>query len=195
MKKALLGAGLAMLPTAAFAHVGAGHVDGFAHGFGHPVGGADHVLAMVAVGLLAAQLGGRALWAAPLAFMGMMAVGGALGMAQIGVPFVELGIGLSVLALGLVLAFGVGLPTVAAVALVGFFAVFHGHAHGAEMSDTTSGLAYGVGFILATGLLHLVGIGGGLAARGVGASLRPQLFRAAGGAFAVAGAAILAGAL
>src|SRR4051812_23902188 len=107
MKKALFGVALAMLPTAAFAHVGLGHADGFAHGFEHPLGGADHVLAMVAVGLLSARLGGRALWAAPLAFMGMMVVGGALGAAHVDVPFVEIGIGLSVLVLGLILAFGV----------------------------------------------------------------------------------------
>lgn len=194
MKKALLGVGLGMLPTVAFAHVG-GHVDGFAHGFEHPVGGPDHVLAMVAVGLLAARLGGRALWATPLAFMGMMVVGGALGMAGIDMPFVELGIGLSVLALGLVLAFGVGLPTVVAAAMVGFFAIFHGHAHGAETPDTATGLAYGLGFVLATGMLHLTGIGVGLAARGLAPTVRPKLFRLAGGAFAIAGAAILTGAV
>ncbi|MFD1330943.1 HupE/UreJ family protein [Methylopila musalis] len=182
-----------MLPTAAFAHVG-GHVDGFAHGFEHPVGGADHVLAMVAVGVLAAQLGGRALWATPLAFMGMMTVGGALGMAGVDVPFVELGIGLSVLALGLVLAFGIGLSSVAAAAMVGFFAIFHGHAHGAEMPGAANALSYGLGFLLATGLLHLAGVGLGRAARGLAPTVRPTLFRLAGGAFAIAGAAILTGA-
>lgn len=194
MKKALLGVGLAMLPTAAFAHVGV-HADGFAHGFEHPVGGADHVLAMVAVGLLAAQLGGRALWATPLAFMGMMVVGGALGMAGIAVPFVELGIGLSVLSLGLVLAFGVGLSSVVAVAMAGFFAIFHGHAHGAETPEAASGLAYGLGFVLATGMLHLAGLGIGLTARSLAPTLRPKLFRLAGGALAVAGAVILTGAV
>ena len=104
----------------------------------------------------------------------MMAVGGALGMAGIAAPFVELGIGLSVLALGLVLAFGVGLSSVVAVAMAGFFAIFHGHAHGAEMPDRTSGFAYAAGFVLATGMLHLAGLGIGLTARSLAPTLRPN---------------------
>jgi urease accessory protein len=200
MKKTLAGVGstlafLAAAPGAALAHPGADHVHGFAEGVGHPITGVDHVLAMVAVGLLAAQLSGRALWATPLTFMAMMVVGGALGMAQVELPMVEIAIALSVAVLGVVLLLGVGLPTLAAMGLAGFFAIFHGYAHGAEMPETAAGFAYGAGFVVATGLLHAAGIGLGLAARRASVSLRPRLFRAAGGAFALAGAVLLVGAL
>ena len=155
-----LAAALLMLAaTAAQAHTGVGGTAGFAHGFAHPLGGIDHVLVMVAVGLFAAQLGGRALWLVPLSFVSVMMAGGALGMAGVAMPFVEIGIGLSVVVLGLAVAFGLHLPTAAAMALVGLFAIFHGHAHGAEMPESASGLAYGAGFVLATALLHALGIG------------------------------------
>lgn len=181
----------AAVPTAAFAHVGIGDTVGFGHGFAHPLGGLDHVLTMVAVGVLAAQLGGRAAWLVPLAFIGMMTLGGVLGMAGIAVPFVEIGIGSSVVVLGLVVALGLDLPVAAAMALVGGFAIFHGHAHGAEMPETASGLAYGAGFVAATALLHASGIGLGLAIGRAGAGRR--IAQVAGGAMTVAGAAILAG--
>ena len=126
-------AALIALSGAALAHTGAGATSGFAHGFVHPIGGLDHVLAMVAVGLYAALLGGRALWLVPATFVGAMALGGALGMAGLALPYGEIGIALSVIALGLAVALRISLPVLIATALAGLFAIFHGHAHGAEM--------------------------------------------------------------
>src|SRR4051812_2435979 len=110
-----------------------------------------------------AGVGGRALWLVPLSFVAMMALGGALGIAGVNIPFVEVGIGLSVVALGAAVALRLDMPVAGAMAFVGFFAVFHGYAHGAEMPDTASGLAYGAGFVLAMALLHGAGIALGLA--------------------------------
>lgn len=186
---------LALAAGPALAHTGVGETSGFTQGFAHPIGGLDHVLAMVAVGLFAATLGGRALWLVPLAFVGMMAVGGALGMAGIEIPFVEIGIALSVVALGVAVALRFTMPVAAAMAFVGFFAVFHGHAHGAEMPDAASGLAYGAGFILATALLHAVGVGFGLVLGKAAERHGPRLTQGAGGAMAIAGVAILSGIL
>ncbi|MBN9348357.1 MAG: HupE/UreJ family protein [Devosia sp.] len=189
----LLALSLIALPTAAFAHTGAGDTAGFLHGFAHPVGGLDHVLAMVAVGVFAVVLGGRAVWLVPLSFVGMMAVGFLLGIGQVDVPFVELGIALSSVVIGGVAALGRPMPIVAAMALVGGFAIFHGHAHGAEMPADAAGLAYALGFTTATALLHAAGI---LAAMGV-ARLVGKYGRAvaqvAGGLFALAGVGVLAG--
>jgi urease accessory protein len=179
--------------TSAEAHVGVGDTHGFVHGFAHPIGGIDHVLAMVAVGLFAAQLGGRALWLVPLAFVSMMGIGGALGVAGIGLPFVEIGIGLSVAVLGVVVAAEAHLPTAAAIALAGLFAVFHGHAHGTEMPETMSGLTYGLGFILATAALHATGIGLGLGLSRMTGAVGTRAVQAGGGVIALAGLTILAG--
>jgi urease accessory protein len=145
--------------TAAQAHTGISDTSGLSHGFTHPISGIDHLLAMVAVGLFAAHLGGRALWLVPLSFVSTMIVGGALGVTGVYVPLVEIGIGLSVVVLGIAVAYGFNIPTAAAMALVGFFAIFHGYAHGAEMPATVSGFDYGLGFMLATASLHGVGIG------------------------------------
>jgi urease accessory protein len=186
---------MVMVPSLAFAHPGPAHIHGLTDGFLHPLTGFDHILAMVAVGLLAAQLGGRALWITPLSFMALMAVGAGLCVAQVVVPFVEVGIALSIITLGTVLLFGIGLPTVTAAALVGFFAIFHGYAHGAEMPSATRALSYGAGFVVATGLLHLAGVSLGVFARRAAVTLRPRLFRLAGGIFTVAGIAALVGAL
>lgn len=184
----------AMLPTAAFAHVGAGDTHGFSHGFAHPIGGMDHVLAMVAVGLYATHLGGRALWLVPAAFVGMMSVGGVLGISGVDVPFVEIGIGLSVVVLGLAVAFQVNLPTLAAMALVGLFAIFHGHAHGAEIPDDAGGgVGYAAGFMLATAMLHGAGIALGLTIARLGQSGGKRIVQATGGAMALAGVGILSG--
>ncbi|GAB2179104.1 HupE/UreJ family protein [Dongia sp. agr-C8] len=183
----------ALLPTAAWAHVGAGSTAGFVHGFVHPVTGVDHVLAMVAVGMFAANLGGRALWAVPLSFVSVMAVGGALGIAGIGLPFVEAGIAASVMILGLAVALQWKWPVAAAMALVGIFAVFHGHAHGAEMPHGASGLEYGLGFVLATALLHGVGLGLGIGIARFGWAYSPRMIRFGGDAMAVAGVGILTG--
>jgi urease accessory protein len=176
-----------LLPTAALAHPGHG-ADGFAHGFAHPLGGLDHVLAMVAVGLYAALLGGRALWLIPAAFVGMMAVGGALGVAGIALPFTEVAIALSVVALGLAITLRAEVPVIVAMALAGAFAIFHGHAHGAEMPVDTAGLSYATGFLFATALLHGAGIALGLTA---GRLTGWRVAQAAGGAIALAGIALL----
>jgi urease accessory protein len=177
----------------AFAHTGVGDTTGFLHGFLHPIGGIDHVLAMVAVGLFAALLGGRALWLVPISFVTMMAMGGALGMAAVNLPFVEIGIGLSVVTLGAAVALRVSMPTAVAMGFVGFFAIFHGYAHGAEMPDTASGFSYGAGFVLATALLHACGIGLGLCL-GTLADIRVRrVTQVAGTAMAFAGIGILSG--
>lgn len=182
-----------LVPGVAWAHVGAGEAAGFAHGFFHPVTGVDHVLAMVAVGLFAANLGGRALWAVPLTFVGVMAAGGALGIGGVAVPFVETGIAVSVIVLGAAVALRWKWPVVAAMALVGLFAIFHGHAHGAEMPADASGLDYAAGFMIATALLHVAGIGIGLGLTKGGQQYAPRLVQAGGGAMAVAGVGILTG--
>ena len=137
-----------LAPTAALAHTGVGDTSGFMRGFMHPLGGLDHQLAMILVGIFAYQLGGRALWLVPLTFVAVMAFGGFLGIAGIPVPFIELGIALSVIVLGAIVAFGVKVPVAAAMGIVGLFAIFHGHAHGSEMPMDASGLEYGLGFML-----------------------------------------------
>ncbi len=184
---------LTLAPTLAFAHTGIGDAHGFTHGFMHPITGLDHVLAMVTVGIFAWQLGGRAVWAVPATFVALMAVGGALGISGVDVPFVEIGIALSVVVLGAAVAFGVKAPLVAAMAVVGLFAVFHGHAHGAEMPESADGLAYGFGFMLATAILHLVGLAAGIAIGRFGETHGQVFVRGTGAAVAVAGVALLAG--
>ena len=147
---------------------------------------------MVAVGLYAAMLGGRALWLVPAAFLGAMALGGALGMAGYGLPYTEIGIAVSVIVLGLAIAFRIGLPTLAAMALVGCFAIFHGHAHGAEMPQTLSGYEYAAGFLLATALLHGAGIAIGCHRW---EELAGAFAQAAGAAMALAGVVLLGSAI
>lgn len=180
-------------PAMAFAHTGHADSAGFFHGFEHPIGGMDHILAMVAVGIFAFVLGGRALWLVPLSFVGMMLAGFALGVAQIELPFVELGIALSSVVIGAAAAMGRPMPVAGAMALVGVFAVFHGHAHGAEMPETAGGLTYALGFVVATALLHGAGI---LASVGV-TKLMGKYGRVtgqvAGGLFALGGIGVLAG--
>jgi len=177
-----------LTPSFAQAHVGAGQTSGVLHGLLHPVSGPDHVVAMLAVGLWAAQRGGRSIWIFPLSFVTAMSAGGLMGTAGISVPFVELGIVASVLILGLLVLCAVRLPLVAGSSLAGLFAVFHGHAHGVEMLETVSGLSYAIGFVLATGGLHAGGIGFGLLARQLAA---PGLVRYAGGIAAAFGVYLL----
>jgi urease accessory protein len=178
------------LPVAASAHPGLpGHTHGFANGFAHPLSGLDHLLAMTAVGLWAAQRGGRALWMVPLAFVSIMAFGGMLGMAGFGqIPLIEQAIAASVLVLGIFLAVAARLPMWASILVIGLFAVFHGYAHGAEMPATASGLLYGLGFVLATVTLHLLGIGVGLAAQRTNSM---KMVRCAGVAIAACGIYLL----
>jgi urease accessory protein len=178
-------------PGTAFAHTGAGAAHGFLHGLGHPFGGADHMLAMVAVGLIAAQLGGRALWLLPASFLGLMIAGGVAGMAEIRVPYVEAAIALSVIVLGLLVAFRAALPVLLAAAMVGGFALFHGHAHGAELPEGESGLLYAAGFVLATAALHGLGVAAGLGIARLSENNGPRLVRASGAAAALAGVAIM----
>ena len=178
-----------LLPSAALAHVGVGPTTGFANGFVHPLSGLDHVLAMTLVGLLAVQIGGRAVLALPAAFIGMMIVGGVLGMAHYPMLFVEAGIALSVLVLGLSVTFSWKPPVAAAVAMTATFALFHGHAHGSEMPLSASGFTYGVGFVVATALLHAAGLALGFVSR----TGRIGVFavRLAGAASSLIGAAFL----
>lgn len=181
----------AFAPVAASAHVGSGDAHGFAPGFLHPLGGIDHVLAMVAVGLAAANLGGRALWLVPLSFVSVMALAGIAGMIGVRLPFAEIGIGMSVVVLGLAVAFQLNVPTLVAMAVVGFFAIFHGHAHGIEMPQGVSGLFYGAGFICATTLLHAIGIGLGLTIGKTGPVLSPRIIQVGGSMMVISGIAIL----
>jgi urease accessory protein len=133
MRRLFAAVPLALLPSAALAHTGQGATHDLLHGLVHPLTGIDHVLAMIGVGLLAAQLGGRALWLVPGAFVAVMAAAGVAGMASLHVPFVESGIALSVIVIGAAIALQVSMPLTLAMTLVGFFAIFHGYAHGAEM--------------------------------------------------------------
>lgn len=184
---------LALSPTLASAHTGVGHTAGFFHGFEHPAGGIDHVLAMIAVGVFAYVLGGRALWLVPLSFVGMMVAGFAMGLAQVEIPFVELGIAVSSIVIGGAAALGRPMPVAGAMSLVGIFAIFHGHAHGAEMPADSSGLAYAIGFVLATAMLHLIGIGATFGAARLVGKYGHLAARIAGAGFALGGVGILAG--
>lgn len=180
---------VSVLPLFVFAHTGVGHTHGFANGFAHPIGGLDHLLAMVAVGIWAAQLGGRARLRLPATFVGVMILGGALGFAGIALPAVELGIVVSVLALGVLIAGAFRPAPVLSMAVVGVFAVFHGHAHGAEMPPEAGAALYTLGFALATGLLHGGGI---LLGIGLRRALHARGVRYAGGALAAAGVWLVA---
>jgi len=182
-----LAAVAALVPEFAMAHTGHGEMSGFLHGALHPLSGVDHLLAMITIGLLAASLGGRALWALPLSFVSAMLAGGLVAMSGVPIPFVELGIALSVVVFGLVTASAWNGPLTVAMVLAAAFALLHGYAHGAEMPAGTSGASYAAGFVLATALLHAGGICLGLSAKMVGS---PNLIRIAGLLVASAGAAI-----
>jgi urease accessory protein len=183
----------ALAPTAAFAHTGHGEAGGFVHGFMHPVGGLDHVLAMVTVGLFAYQLGGRSRWLVPASFVGVMAIGGLLGMAGVTLPFVETGIALSVVVLGAIVALRLHAPVAIAMGVVGLFAVFHGYAHGAEMPAGASGASYATGFMIATALLHVSGLAAGALIGRIAATRGRLAYQLSGGAVALAGLALLVG--
>lgn len=143
----------------AFAHPQKGEAVGFLTGFRHPISGLDHVLAMVAVGLWGAQLGSPAIWMLPVAFPLVMAFGGMLGLMGVPLPGVEYGIAASAIALGAAVMFEWKPPLALAAALVGVFAIFHGHAHGTELPPGQSAMLYSIGFVISTGCLHAVGIG------------------------------------
>jgi urease accessory protein len=181
---------LLVLASPALAHEAAGVGGGFTSGFLHPIGGWDHVAAMVAVGLLGAILGPPAIYLLPIVFPLVMAGGGALGVAGVPLPAVEIGIAASAVVLGIMVAAGRSVPLWIAAVVVAFFAVFHGHAHGTELPAAADALAYGIGFVIGTGLLHLVGIAIGLGWRW---DVGKVAVRAAGGMIAVAGIAFLTG--
>ena len=149
----------------AVAHVQPDEAAGLLTGFLHPISGWDHILAMVAVGLWGAQLGAPAIWVLPVAFPLVMATGGMLGFIGVPVPGIEIGIAASAIMLGAAVLFEVRPPLVVAALLVGFFAIFHGYAHGTELPAGQSALLYSLGFVVATGCLHAVGIGIGAAHR------------------------------
>jgi urease accessory protein len=180
---------LALLwPSPALAHVQGGEAAGLLSGMRHPVSGLDHILAMVAVGLWGAQLGRPALWLLPVTFPMVMAFGGMLGLLGLALPGIEVGIAASAVLLGLMVACEARPPLWVAAALVGFFAIFHGHAHGAELPAGADAVLYSIGFVIATGCLHAAGIGVGLIYRWPAGK---ATLRLAGGAVALAGVAFL----
>ena len=182
----------ALPPASAFAHVQGDAVGaGFLNGFLHPLGGLDHVLAMLAVGMWGAQLGAPAIWMLPVAFPMVMALGGAAGIIGVPLPAVEIGITLSVLVLGSMIALARRPPLALAALIVAFFAVFHGYAHGIELPGQASAVPYSAGFVIATGLIHLTGIGIGFVIKLPHGS---ALLRLGGSAIAAAGL-LLAGQL
>jgi urease accessory protein len=154
-----------LYPLTVFAHQRGGEVVGFASGFWHPISGIDHILAMVAVGMWGAQLGAPAIWVLPVVFPMVMALGGTMGLMGVKLPGIELCIALSALALGFAV-FREARPKLwISATIVGVFAIAHGHAHGTELPLGASGVLYSIGFVMATGLLHAVGIGIGLVHR------------------------------
>jgi urease accessory protein len=175
---------LVVLPTAAEAHVLAGEGGGFLHGFEHPLSGLDHMLAMFCVGLWGAQMGGRSVWSLPIAFPLIMVAGGMMGIAGIPLPAVESGIALSIIVLGAAIACLWRPPEWLALVVIGVFAIFHGYAHGAELPNAADPADYALGFVVATGLIHLAGIAVGLAFQRVQAG---QLARALGGLIGLGG--------
>lgn len=185
LSRMLFLAALSLFAGTASAHSGDHTATGFVGGLTHPLMGLDHVLAMVAVGLWAAQQGGRALWAVPAAFVGAMGLGAILAGAGWIMPQVESGIALSVLVLGLLIAARRHASVLAGMILVGIFALFHGTAHGLEMPQATSPALYAMGFVLATVALHGAGIASSLIGR--------HLMRVAGLGIAATGLALLLG--
>src|SRR5262245_44584314 len=168
----------------AFAHMQQGEAAGMLTGFLHPLSGWDHVLAMVAVGLWGAQLGAPAIWVLPVAFPLVMALGGMLGFLGVAVPGIEYGIAASAIILGAAVAFELRPPLVIAALVVGIFAIFHGHAHGTELPQGGSALLYSIGFVVATGCLHAIGIGIGTVHR---STWGRRFLRAAGTGIAASG--------
>jgi len=170
--------------NSALAHTGVGVIGGFGSGFTHPIFGFDHLLAMLAVGIWGAQIGGKAVWELPVLFPIIMAFGGVLGASGLTIPFVEVVIAGSVVCLGLAIAFSADPPEWLSIGLVGLFAIFHGYAHGLELPKAADPVSYGIGFVTATGLIHLIGIGFGLY---LGKLMRGGVSRATGLVFAVIG--------
>jgi urease accessory protein len=190
IKRLGVSAALILAATApAFAHLDPGDHGSFMSGFSHPLFGLDHIVVMVAVGLWAATIGGRALWIVPGAFVGTMALGYLLALGGVALPFVEPVILASVVALGLLIAAAVKLPVAAGATLVGLFALFHGYAHGGELGSAAA-MSFGIGFAVATAVLHAAGIGLGLllgSGVGIGKAAADLLSRVLGGIAAAIG--------
>jgi len=186
----LLAIAVLVLASPAHAHIIDASGAGLTQGFSHPFSGLDHILAMVAVGIWAAQAGRPSLWVLPVVFPLAMAGGGLLGLAGVPVPDVEAGIAASVLGLGLLIAFQAKPPLALSIALVALFALFHGHSHGTELPQAASPVLYGLGFVAATAILHLTGIGMGFAMR---LPKGMTAIRVGGGAIAAAGIALFIG--
>jgi urease accessory protein len=183
---------LLLWPANAFAHLLGDAGGGLVSGFKHPISGLDHIVAMVSVGLWGAQLGAPAIWLLPVTFPMVMAFGGMLGLMGVPLPGTEIGIALSAIALGAMVATEARPPLWIAALLVGFFAIFHGHAHGTELPPDENGVLYSIGFVVATGLLHLTGIGIGLIHRW---KLGQMTLRLSGAGVTIAGAIFLWNAL
>jgi urease accessory protein len=177
-----------LMASPAFAHTGGGLAGGFAGGFSHPFFGPDHIAAMVAVGLWGAFLGMPAMLILPIVFPLVMAAGGVLGILGVPLPGIEIGIAASAVVLGLMVALAAKPNLWIAAAIVGIFAIFHGHAHGAELPEGANAVAYSIGFVIATGLLHLAGIGFGLLAQYPAGRIA---VRTAGSLIAIAGLVFL----
>jgi urease accessory protein len=175
-------------PASLLAHQRGGEARGFLSGLSHPVSGADHIVAMIAVGLWGAQLGPPAVWLLPVTFPMVMAFGGTLGLLGVKIPGIEIGIALSAIGLGAAVLFEARPKLGIAAVLVGFFAIFHGHAHGTELPPGANGILYSIGFVIATGLLHATGIGIGLIHRWPAGK---AALRVAGAGIALAGLAFL----
>jgi urease accessory protein len=175
---------LVVASAPAHAHILKGEASGFLTGAGHPISGLDHAMAMIAVGLWGAQLGVPALWLLPVTFPMTMALGGVIGLLGVPLPGIEIGIAASAILLGLAVSASLRPPLAVAVTLVAFFAIFHGHAHGTELPPGQSALLYSVGFVVATGCLHGVGIAVGTIQRWPWGQ---TLLRAAGAVVALAG--------
>ncbi len=184
----VMAATLLLWGSPALAHIEGGQAAGFLTGLGHPWSGFDHVLAMIAVGLWGAQLGNPANWLLPVTFPMVMSLGALLGLLGIPLPGVEIGIACSAILLGAMVLGELRPRLIAAALLVGFFAIFHGHAHGTELPPGQSGLLYSMGFVIATGILHGLGIALGLIQRWPGGQL---VLRGAGAVIAVAGMTFL----
>jgi urease accessory protein len=175
---------ISVWPEPALAHITQESMGGFGSGFKHPLTGPDHFLAMFAVGIWSAQMGGRSVWTLPVTFPLIMAMGGVAGMLGLRLPSVELGIALSVLALGSAILFAWRPAEVVALLLIAVFAVCHGYAHGVELPRAVDPADYAVGFVIATGLIHVFGIGVGLA---LGKPFGGRLAKALGGLIALGG--------
>ena len=182
----LIALAITIIPSTVYAHEGGNMpLGGFLSGLVHPVLGYDHLLAMLSVGILSAQIGGRAIWTVPATFVGVMAFGGALGLIDMGITITELGIALSLVILGSVIASERRLPIILAMVGVGFFAIFHGYAHGAEMPQTAQPVAYAFGFLTGTALIHITGVLIGDMSKRY--QRGPQVLRVGGGLIAIVG--------